>query len=383
MLIEQYYPSIAEFTFAKTYGCSKYKASDNGMKDLTCERLIRHSQTYPHMQIKDLFKYIFQSSFGCEHLVSDLESSIAYIESEWAGVGGDGTTLTEQLDGTYSRVHLSYLNNGLSPRTLGKIFYLSAKKESGGHEALSEKLQVAREMINEGLLPFSASEFDEALEVWSKLSYPAVRHSEEFRREYHPAYRVVADKYVRILPLLSQLDSLLKRGRVILAIEGGCASGKTTLADMLKDIYECTVFHTDDYFLRPEQRTAKRLKEIGGNMDRERLEEEILKPLHNNVTEICYHPYNCATQELEAAVHITPEKLVIVEGVYSMHEDISEYYDYSVYLDIDSETRRSRISVRNSKEMAERFFNEWIPLEESYFINMRVKERCDLIIHTS
>ena len=31
-------------------------------------------------------------------------------------------------------------------------------------------------------------------------------------------------------------------------------------------------------------------------------------------------------------------------------------------------------------EMAERFFNEWIPLEERYFDGMNVRERCDMII---
>ncbi|MBR2972419.1 MAG: hypothetical protein IKC61_05785 [Clostridia bacterium] len=350
------------------------------MKDLTRERLIKHSEAYPNMQIKDLFKYIFQSAFGCEHLVSDLDASISYINIERKSIGSYEEPLTEQLDGSYSRVHLSCLNKGLTPRTLGKIFCLSAKTENGGREALLEKLGVARELIEQGLLPFSLSDFEKELTAWRELNYPAIRHSEAFRNEYRPAYRVVADKYVSILPLLSQLDSRLTRGRVILAIDGGCASGKTTLANMLRDIYDCTVFHMDDFFLRPEQRTAERLAEIGGNVDRERFEEEILKPLCNNEAQICYRPYNCATQELGAPVCVSPTKLVVVEGVYSMHNGLSGYYDYSVYLDTDLETRRTRISVRNSKEMAERFFNEWIPLEESYFTDMKVKERCDLII---
>ena len=37
----------------------------------------------------------------------------------------------------------------------------------------------------------------------------------------------------------------------------------------------------DDFFLRPEQRTEERLKEVGGNVDRERFLEEVARPLTN------------------------------------------------------------------------------------------------------
>ena len=70
--------------------------------------------------------------------------------------------------------------------------------------------------------------------------------------------------------LLSQLDKLLADGPIILAIDGGSASGKTTLSDSLANIYDCTVFHMDDFFLCPEQRTQERYAEPGGNVDRER-----------------------------------------------------------------------------------------------------------------
>lgn len=48
---------------------------------------------------------------------------------------------------------------------------------------------------------------------------------------------------------------------------------------MLREQLNCTVFHIDDYFLRPEQRTETRLAQPGGNVDYERFAEEILNPL--------------------------------------------------------------------------------------------------------
>ncbi|MBQ9122507.1 MAG: hypothetical protein IJY10_03335 [Lachnospiraceae bacterium] len=41
---------------------------------------------------------------------------------------------------------------------------------------------------------------------------------------------------------------------------------------------------------------------------------------------------------------------------------------------------QERIYKRNSPQMAERFLNEWIPMEHLYFEKMCVKERCDVVI---
>ena len=116
------------------------------------------------------------------------------------------------------------------------------------------------------------------------------------RAAYRPAYRVLHRTYVRLLPLLAAIDrALAENPRVLLAIDGGAASGKSTLADLLTAIYPDTaLFHADDFFLRPEQRTAARYAQPGGNLDRERLESEILAPISRNEVAI-YRPFDCHT----------------------------------------------------------------------------------------
>jgi uridine kinase len=83
---------------------------------------------------------------------------------------------------------------------------------------------------------------------------------------------------------------------------------------------------------------------------------------------------------LEEPIQITPKKLVVIEGAYSMHPDLAGYYDLSVFLDISPELQRERILHRNTPEMAKRFFETWIPLEETYFSEMNIKEQCDMVI---
>lgn len=348
-------------------------------REKTRNLLLKHYKTYPNLQLQDIFKFLYQSAFGCEHLVSSLETATDYILKEFDGVCYEPKNIIEDLDGNYSRVSLAYMKNGLSASTFGKIFVTSAKTEENGLEILIEKLDVVKELIFSNSLPFTQIEFEKELSTWQKNGFPAMHHSEIFRDNYHPSYRVIANKYLPFLPLFTTLDQLLSKGTVTLAIEGGSASGKTTLSGMLADIYDCTVFHMDDFFLRPEQRTPERYAEVGGNLDRERFLSEVLLPLKNGKN-IRYRKFDCSTMSLGEEIEITPEQLTVVEGAYSMHPELQKHYDVSVYLNITPEMQRKRIVKRNTPQMANRFFYEWIPLEQRYFSEMNIAEHCDLKI---
>lgn len=346
-------------------------------RERTRQLLITHYQTYPQLQIQDLFKFLYQSSFGCEHMVSSLEAVTDGIRRESDHGCQDDPSLMDILDGAYCRVHLAYLKQGLSAETLGKLFFASAKNEPDGISGLEQKLEAAKELVREGALPFASTEFETAIAEWAAVGYPALHHSDIFRAAYHPAYRVIAKKYVRFLPLFARLDEL--NGSAVVAVEGGSASGKTTLGETLKTLYDCTVFHMDDFFLRPEQRTPERYAEAGGNIDWERFLEEVLIPLRKNEP-VNYRRFDCATFTIAPPVKVKPAGLVIVEGAYAMHPELAAYYDFSVFLDITPALQSARIRKRNTPEMAERFFREWVPLERTYFSKMQVKSRCDMSI---
>lgn len=347
--------------------------------DKTRTLLVKHCHTYPKLQTQDVFKYLYQSAFGCEHMISSLRAVTEYIREEFEqGCQNEGL-LVEPLDGEYSRVYLTCLNQGLQAETLGKLFFASAKKKTGGMSDLEDKLEIARELAVGNLLPFPIDEFEEAAVKWKAGGYPAVHHSPVFREFYRPAYRVIANQYVPYLPLFARLDELLKMGPAVLAIEGGSASGKTSLSQILEGLYDCTVFHMDDFFLRPDQRTAERYAEPGGNIDRERFHEEVLVPLSQNKP-VNYRRFDCSKGEIGPSVILTPKKLTVVEGVYSLHPKFGKYYDLAVFLEISPELQKKRIVKRNSPEEAKRFYDQWIPMEGDYFSKLKIKERCDLVI---
>ena len=346
-------------------------------RERTRELLLKQYYTYPQLQPEDMIKYIFQSSFGCEHLVASEDAARAYIRREYEALSQTGMPKVEKLDGDYSRVSLTCLNEGLDVATLTKLFCLSAQKEADGRARAEQKLEVANALVNAGELPFEARAFEAALADWRKSGYPAIHHSHIFRTAYSPAYRVIANRYTDFLSVFTAIDRLLSEGNAIVAIEGGSASGKTTLANVLQTVYDCNVFHMDDFFLRPEQRTPQRLAEIGGNVDRERFFEEILQPLKKNEAVRCRR-FDCSTQALGEPITVPMKKLTVIEGVYSMHPMFEEYYDLAVFLEIDPAYQRKRILKRNTPTLAKRFFEEWIPLENLYFSQMQIKSRCSV-----
>ena len=180
--------------------------------------------------------------------------------------------------------------------------------------------------------------------------------------------------------LFALIDSRLSAGRPLtLAIDGCCAAGKTTLARRLQEKYGCLVFHADDHFLQPYQRTPERLAQPGGNMDRERLLQEVLLPLSRGEDVICRR-FDCSTMTLQPPVRIPYVPFQVVEGTYCMHPELASYYSASVFLRISDAAQRRRILSRCPPEQAQQFFDRWIPLEQFYFHQLHPEKHCDLIL---
>lgn len=180
--------------------------------------------------------------------------------------------------------------------------------------------------------------------------------------------------------ICSRIDRLLtERETVLVAIEGNCTAGKTTLARALQERYGCNVFHMDDYFLQPHQRTPQRLAEAGGNVDYERFWQEILLPLSRG-EEVRYRPFDCQSMTLKDAVEVPRSRLTIVEGTYSCHPYFRDSYDLRLFLRVTPEVQRQRILQRPAF-LHRRFFEEWIPMEEHYFGTFQIRESCDMVLN--
>ena len=177
--------------------------------------------------------------------------------------------------------------------------------------------------------------------------------------------------------LKKQIDTMLAAGKqIVIAIDGNCTAGKTTLASILEKEYDCNVFHMDDFFLRPQQRTAERYAQPGGNVDYERFQEEVVLPLKTGKP-FSYRPFSCKSFALSDAVQITPKQLNIVEGTYCQHPYFGNVYDLKLFLSVAPELQRERVFQR-PQHVQGRFFTDWIPMEKLYFEFYQISAKADI-----
>lgn len=188
---------------------------------------------------------------------------------------------------------------------------------------------------------------------------------------------------MKFSPIFTEIEKRIKQGEpVIVGIDGRCGSGKSYLASLLQETFDCNVFHMDDFFLPSHMRTQKRLEEPGGNVHYERFASEIMIPLMEGKT-VTYRPYHCGTGEYGEPVYVQIRKLTIVEGAYCLHPKLIKFYNYKIFLTLDKKVQEERILKRNGKEKLSDFLNLWIPMEEKYFKAFNIAKQCDIVIDTS
>ncbi len=350
-------------------------------KAKTKDLLTRHHQMYPGMQVEDCIKLLYQNEFGAEHLMESTTYFEDRLNQEMTLVATEKPLPHVDIGSGLYRVSLSGLCDDISVQTLARLCVFSAQSHTGDKNRYLQKLAVLQEMIESSNLPYAHKDVD-VIKKHISDGCPAVHHSERFRQLYRPHYRLLDSASVLYLPVFMKLDkALCQKSHVLAGIDGMCASGKSSLSTFLQNVYGCSVIHADDFFLQPHQRNPERLAEIGGNIDYERLAKVVAKAAKG--TEFSYRQFCCMKQELDAEKYIAASPLTILEGAYCLHPKIGAECDVRIFLSTFSEVQKRRISNRETKEMAERFENEWIPKEHAYFAAYTIRESCDVIVDTS
>ena len=169
----------------------------------------------------------------------------------------------------------------------------------------------------------------------------------------------------RLRPVLDAVKARQGSERVLIAIDGPCGSGKTTLAALLCRMLVCPCVHMDDFHIPHARKTPERMAQPGGNSDRERLLAEALLPWREGRS-VTYRPYDCAADGPGNPISLPASRVLVLEGSYAHHPDLARLTDVSVFVRVEREEQLRRIADR-SPEKLQQFIDRWIPLEDSYF----------------
>ncbi len=364
---------------------------------------------HPTMEPGDVMKWCFQTAFGAEHLLADKDAAWKYLVAEYEAVedvlnskcedakqdekrdSESREPLYENISDTLCRVNLRpWKAKGLPLEWLFTMFVKGAEEAAGVKTAAADGAQAnflkiteeAQMLIAQGVFKFDLASWRQYLAEYPMEHPTAVHHSEGYREAEKPAYRLVPGKYIRLLPILEALpisNPLPEAEPFVIAIDGRCASGKTTMAALLAELTGAGVVHADDFFLPMELRTAERLREPGGNVHYERMIEEVL-PRLKKPEAFTYGRFDCSRMGIAGERCVAAGQVRIVEGAYSCHPKLGNYMNLRVFGDVDSGEQLARIKTRDGESALQSYRERWIPMEEKYLEAFHIREKAHIIV---
>lgn len=185
---------------------------------------------------------------------------------------------------------------------------------------------------------------------------------------------------LRAEKIINEIEKLSVRETIVVAIDGRCASGKSTMADYICEKLGASLIHMDDFYVPMELRTEARFAIPGSNVHYERFAEEVIPNLRTKEG-FEYGTFICGDlMRIEGTRKVSPSRIRIIEGAYSHHPHFDRYADIKVFSDVAADEQLVRIEARNGAERLQLFKEKWIPFEEEYIYSYDIKEDADIIV---
>lgn len=188
--------------------------------------------------------------------------------------------------------------------------------------------------------------------------------------------------------------------RLLIGITGESASGKSTICHEIKNVIEqlsmpVAVLSTDNYFndisdLINKYGSFDNLTDNGYDVDApssfqmELLKQDLETLADGNCIMAPKYVPNGTGVSIPRAQEICSDKIVVVEGIATMYEQVRDIFDVKIYIETDNEIRRERfikraITERNQdEENTLKHWNYLISAGEKYVIPCR--EHADFVL---
>lgn len=220
----------------------------------------------------------------------------------------------------------------------------------------------------------------ETLKKWINYRIQDRINVKDISISYEVSYVILKNDDLKLIRLISILDDLYhQKGKLIIALDGNSASGKSTLSKMLGTIFNGSVFHTDDFFKKIENNPNDPISKYGSNIDFDKINRDILKLLSLSEV-VSYQPFDFKKHQHLENISISYRPFNIIEGAYSMHPHLEVKYDYKILMKIGFMKAIRRIYKRNGFKRLIKFIHVWMPKERSYIKHLHIEQKADYIL---
>lgn len=196
-------------------------------------------------------------------------------------------------------------------------------------------------------------------------------------------FKIVKGPFSSFKQLVDGINKISKKqSTLLIGIDGCGGSGKSTFADKIKEeLSNVTIVHKDDFYFPSSQiiNTNPTKKVIGADFDWKRLLNQVLEPISQE-KEGYYQRYDWELDSLTEWNSVPVGGIVIIEGVYSIRKELSDIYDFKIWVDCPREKRLSRGLDRDGEEAREMWENYWMISEDIYLEKYKPYERADIVV---
>ncbi|MDZ7334560.1 MAG: hypothetical protein ONB32_05310 [candidate division KSB1 bacterium] len=167
------------------------------------EIIRQNQQQKRQFDIQDAYKLIYQSVFGIEHLLVDLEGTRQRLNQELNAIRADSDEpLIEIISVSGDVVRLNLRPYKLLEGEASELFQAmiwTGQQIRGSREGFLSLWGQFQEAVVTGLLNFDKKALLRFDEQMNARNYPAVHHSHGYRQAHRPAYRVLSRESVMTL----------------------------------------------------------------------------------------------------------------------------------------------------------------------------------------
>ena len=178
---------------------------------------------------------------------------------------------------------------------------------------------------------------------------------------------------------------------IVVAIDGGSGSGKSTIALLIAERLGAALIPGDDFFAAdiPDAAWDSRTPEAKAAdvINWRRLRSEALDPLLAG-RPAKWHAFDFAagvrpdgTYRMRSDfVERRPAKVIVIDGAYSTGSELAEMIDISVLVDVPVAERHKRLAARGNTDSLRAWHARWDDAEQYYFTHIRPASSFDLVL---